>query len=209
MQNDVPDESFRVVVDETAFDFAMLSDQQIESAVDTFSDALSRTLRSGVTVGVCSMYIDIECRPGLTLFSLIYETRTQVDRDSRIRLGQLLDRCVSWDNQYNVSGVPTDVRIDGVIVEAYSVGYALALSEQRCMACLTLATTGRQGLLEVSSAEPVLNRKLLFFTGAEELPRIWRRVLEEEDVHEGAFIGVAERAFPNLVFHPDLKFGRF
>jgi hypothetical protein len=49
----------------------------------------------------------------------------------------------------------------------------------------------------------------IFFSSAVDIARFWRELYELEDIPEQDFFLSADRAFPSLIFHPNLTFRRF
>lgn len=196
----------RVVVDEASFDFRELADAEVERALDEFNDALDALRRDGQPPAVYSDYCSVECRDGMELVQLLYSPAADIDPDVRRRTGLLLDRCWEWDNDAPPGCAPMD--LPGTFIPAFSVGYAFAMGlAGRAVGCLVFPTCSRRGLLTLNGEAGDV--KVVFFAAAFEVREVWRHAFALEDVAEDEFFAVAAFAFPKLVFHPDLRFGKF
>ncbi|MGH3795131.1 MAG: hypothetical protein ACRDSP_09600 [Pseudonocardiaceae bacterium] len=196
----------RVVVDEASFDFRKLPDEDVERGLEQFNDALDALRRDGQAPAVYSDYHSVECRDGMELVQLLYARATDVDPDVCRRTGVLLDRCQEWDNGAPAGCMPIDLR--ETPIPAFSAGYALAMGlGGRAVGCLVFPTCPRRGLLTLNSELSTV--EVAFFAEAPEVGRVWLHAFTLEDVPEYEFFAVAMFAFPRLVFHPDLRFGKF
>ncbi|MGH4016464.1 MAG: hypothetical protein ACRDSL_21550 [Pseudonocardiaceae bacterium] len=196
----------RVVVDEASFDFRGLPDADVERGLDQFNDALDALRRDGQAPAVYSDYHSVECRDGLELVQLIYARATDVDPDVCKRTGVLLDRCQEWDNDAPPGCTPID--LPNTSIPAFSVGYALAMGLcGRAVGCLVFPACPRRGLLTLNGESSTV--EVVFFAEASEAHRIWRHAFTLENVSEHEFFAIAVFAFPSLIFHSDLRFGKF
>ncbi|MGH3900147.1 MAG: hypothetical protein ACRDTA_18285 [Pseudonocardiaceae bacterium] len=196
----------RVVIDEASFDFRKLSDVDVERGLDLFNHALDELRQNGQRPAVYSDYHEVKCRDGLELVQFLYDRATEVDPDVCRRTGVLLDRCQEWDNKAPAGCEPLD--LPETPIPAFSAGFALTMGlSGRAVGCLVVATCQRQGSLTLSSGSG--SADVVFFTEATEAHRVWRQAFALEDVPEHEFFVVAAYAFPTLIFHPDLRFGKF
>jgi hypothetical protein len=132
---------------------------------------------------------------------------SNVDRDTLVRAYSLVDHCPEWEEP---SGLDTSPTIDGKPSElAMSVAFALhlAVAERHAAACLVFQHQPRRGFLPVQGGPG--EAAVYFFDRAALIPPFWRSVYAFENVPERDFFTVAVEAFPNLVMHESLSFGRF
>jgi hypothetical protein len=196
----------RVVVDEASFDFRKLTDADVERGLEQFNDALDTLRRDGQAPAVYSDYHWVECRDGVELVQLLHTRVTDVDRDVRIRTITLLDHCQEWDNDAPAGCTPID--LPETPIPAFSAGYALAMAlSGRAVGCLVFPACPRRGLLALNGESSAA--EVMFFAEASEVHKIWRHVFTLENVSEHEFFAVAAFAFPQLVFHSNLRFGKF
>ncbi|SBW28661.1 hypothetical protein FDG2_5828 [Candidatus Protofrankia californiensis] len=197
----------RVVIDETSFDFRGLSDALIERHLDELNETL-RTLRadSGPEIACAPMWEAVKCLDDCELYQFLCgEYPSGVDRDTRLLSHLHLSRCPEWDD---VPDVDAPVSIDGgEPVLAFSVAYALSMITARYgVACLVFPGSTRRGYIVVHGRHDAGD--VFFFYDPAELPAFWRRLFALENVPEPDFFELAGRAFPNLVLHAGLSFGR-
>lgn len=196
----------RVVVDEASFDFRELSDTDVEHALDQFNNELGILLKGGQEPATYSDYYSVECRDGVELWQLLYERATDVDPDVCRLTSVLFDHCRKWDDDAPAGCMPIDLPENPI--PAFSVGYALAMGLRgRAVGCLVFPTCPRRGLMTLN-AEPSAV-EVVFFAAASEVHKIWRHAFTLENVSEHEFLVVAAFAFPSLIFHSDLRFGKF
>lgn len=202
----------RVVVDEASFDFRKLPDADVERGLDQFNDALDALRREGQAPAVYSDYHSVECRDGMELVQLLYARTTDVDPDVRRRTAVLLDRCQEWDDDAPANCMP--LQLPETTIPAFSAGYALAMGMHgRAVGCLVFPACPRRGLLTLNGEpNPVVQPDttgVVFFAEVSEARMVWRHAFVLEDVAQQEFFRIAAFAFPRLVFHPDLRFGKF
>ncbi len=195
----------RIVVDESSFSFGTLDDLDVELALDSFNDALSSLLRSGVPVSKFSLLLEIECRESLPIFSFLYDHRTAVDIETLRRLSTLLERCVDWDE--HTFDVDPACQIDGTPYESWSLAYAARIGKTRSVASLTVSHSPCPDVCSVSAGEETV--EVFCLTKAEQIPHFWQYVIRRDLVPADEFFALAERAYLTLYLHPDLDFGRF
>ena len=98
----------------------------VEAGLELLADALFDFRASSTVVVVSPFLADAECWPGVLFVAFLGGQRlpaesgiAAVDRDSRLRLASLLDKCPEWDGD-----VPFDVTIDGRKLFAPSIAWA-------------------------------------------------------------------------------------
>jgi hypothetical protein len=200
-------EGFRVVVDETGFDFRGLNGEELSDRIDAFNDALSE-IQSRYAVGVGPWWDEVECDEDLELCQFLYEPAARdVSRDSRVRLGLLMQRCRTWDT--DLDGLGDRVTVEGQDLEsAWSISYALRQAlGGKAAACLVFPTASRSGWLLVSGAAGMT--EVFFLHDADDLTRFWQGLFQREDVPENEFFDHAREAFPHLAFANTLTFRKF
>lgn len=196
----------RVVVDEASFDFRKLSDADVEHGLDQLNEALANLRQDGQAPAVYSDYFSVECRDNLELWQLLYYRAANVDPDVCRRSGILLDQCSPWDNDAPSGCTPID--LSEAPIPAFSAGFALAMAcNGRAVGCLVFSACTRRGLLTLSDGSNTA--EVMFFAEAPEAHKIWRHAFIVENVSERSFFGIAAFAFPSLIFHQDLRFGKF
>lgn len=196
----------RVVIDESSFDFRNVADPDVESALESFNDAVEQSRSQGQAPAVCSLYSFVECRDGVELFDLLFARATDVDPDVCRRTAVLLDRCDEWDELAPSGCEPASLR--KAPIDAYSVGFACAMRRAgRIVGCLVVPTSACHGWKSVPSGSST--QSVFFFAMASEARVLWRSVFDTEAVGEQDFFAIAAFAFPTLAFQPQLRFGRF
>jgi len=194
------------VVDEASFDFRELPDAAAEAALEKFNESLDALRDDRQMPAVCSLYAYVECRDGMELHNLLYSRATEVDPDVCRRTGLLLDRCPAWDDDAPAGCEPLD--LPETPIAAFSVGFAFLMAlSSRAVGCLVVPSCPRRDFRRLSRESSAAD--VLFFADAPEARRVWRHAYAVEDVAEREFFAVATFAFPSLVFHPGLRFGRF
>lgn len=206
-------EPYRIVVDESSFDFRGLTEERLTDLLDDFSDALE-ALSDQQTVAASPFWMEVDCTDDRELYDVLYEGRTpRAGRDARLRMIRLMDRCPAWDP--NISGLPDRVEVVGTTEGlAWSLCYAWWRAKQgRHVACLGFPTMDRRGWLLVSAAdgttgEPV-GQEVFHLAEASALSEFWRDLFTRENVAEPDFLTRARQAFPQLVFADSLTFRKF
>jgi hypothetical protein len=201
---------YRIVLDESSFDFRDLTDAAVEEHLRKFNDTMLRVCdEARMRVPLPSGLYNVACRDGLEFFEFLFTRgKTAVDRDVLELCRQILQKLPDWGDE--TREYLDEVRIGGeaglVLVE--SVAYAL-VSKLRghSVACLVFPGSGRRGSLDVAGGDGTA--QVFFFAGRDELPTFWRAIFRAEDVREPDFMEIARHAFPDLVFHEDLSFGKF
>lgn len=200
------DNAPRVVVDESSFDFGDLDDSQVEDGLDRFNDALAE-LRG--TAALSERFWEVNCRDDCHLVTLLCDpAASDVDRDTKLRSLQLLDMCDDWHDW--APDACTAVQLNGQeLSNPFSVGFALTMTvRRRGVACLRFSSTPSRAVFARVTGE-VGDGDVFFFSDCGELPRFWRHLFTFENVTEKHFHDYGVVAFPELVLHPLLTFGKF
>jgi hypothetical protein len=197
----------RVVIDENSFDFRGLTAGRLTSLLDQFNEELTTLKESGYRAWKPPMFENVLCDDDHELFAyLTTEPGSGVDRDVRNRFYSLVQKCPEWDG--SVPAFDEVALEDASPLAAWSVAYALASAlKQHGVACLVLAASPRSGFVLVTA--PAGRAEIYFFSDSTALPAFWRSLYELENVPEHGFFQLAPLAFPALIFHDDLAFGRF
>lgn len=200
-------EPVRVVIDDTSFDFRELEPRSIEDHLDDFNETVG-ILRQGGVVPRKPLYLEeFACTDEHELFEyLMSDPGKLIDRDTKYRFLNIVGKCPEWD-----ASVPAEADVciaDDNQVTALSVAFALTSAlTGRGVACLVFGACARRGFLSVRNTTGEAH--VFFFATAANLTEFWRYLYELENVPEAAFFSLATRAFPDLIFHPDLSFRRF
>lgn len=206
-----PDEPPRIVLDESSFDFRDIPARRVESGLDELMDTVEAVRADRLTrMAVAPMWDAVRCLDECELYEYLSGAySSKVDRDTLRRTYSTLSKLPEWDEQV-AGGVATAVSINEADPTlALSVAYALALLAcGRGTACLVFPPSQRRGFTPVSSEDGIRDR-VYFFASADRLPEFWRSLYSVENVPEEGFFALGRRAFPRLVFHADLSFGRF
>lgn len=197
----------RVVVDETSFDFRELDSASIEKYLDDFNETVWELREDGIATWTPPMLDAVKCVDDHELFDyLMNEPGTVINRDTRNRFFGLISKCPDWDE--SIPAMLDVAMADGEPVMALSVAFALTLTLRAVgVACLVFGACPRRGFLVVSNETG--RTEIFFFANAQALMLFWRCLYELEDVPETNFFTLANRAFPSLLFNPDLSFRRF
>lgn len=202
------DDQVRVVIDETSFDFRELDLQAIADHLGDFNEAFLALREDGAMPRKSIMLEEIGCTDDHGLFEYLTSgPGKQLDPDVRLLFMGLVGKCPEWDDTAPVGG--GDVTIGGgESATALSAEFALlCISAGHGVACLVFGACPRRQFLLVCSS--LGQAEVFFFADAADLKAFWRSLYLLEAVEEAAFFSLAARSFPDLVFHPDLNFGRF
>jgi hypothetical protein len=193
----------RIVIDETSFDFSELESTQIDLFLSEFNDALHDLRRGGLEVWKPPLFAGTSCLNEQDLYSYLL---IATDRDIMRRFFSLVDKCPEWDASYPRCD---EVEVSGRTQQsAWSVCFAVtAVISGHGVACLVFPGFEHRGFLPVVS--DVGRCQVFFFSSADDVMYFWRGLYELEDIPERAFFQSVDRAFPKLIFHPDLTFRRF
>jgi hypothetical protein len=204
-------DEYRLIVDETGFDFRGHSAEQLSEFMDDFSDTLE-ILQSEHVVAAWDRWAEYACLDDRALCDFLYQhdrTGTGVSPDVRRRLSVLMDKCRLWDDE-EAGRAPETVAVAGQPQEWPStVGHGLRRTlEGVTTACLLFPTAELpSGWQQVTSETG--DTELYFFRAAAETAGFWRALFDREDVQEDAFPDWAAWAFPRLVLADSLSFGKF
>ncbi|MER5395369.1 hypothetical protein [Streptomyces sp. NPDC002599] len=206
-------EPYRLVVDESSFDFRGLTEERLTDSLNAFCDALD-DLSDQHPVAVSPWWIETECAEGRELYDVLYEGEApRVGRDARLRMVRLMDRCPNWDT--DLPGLPDGVELGGSVQElAWSVGYAWWHKRRgHHVACLAFASRDLRGWQPVSVADTATGQPVpedvFFLVENSLLAEFWRSLFAREDVGEPDFFDRAREAFPELLFADSLSFRKF
>jgi len=197
----------RVVIDETSFDFRGLDAASIERRLDDFNDTIWVLHKDGIAAWSPPMLDAVKCVDNYELFDyLMNEPGRVIDRDTRNRFFGLISKCPDWDE--SIPEILDVVIADGGPVMALSVAFALVMTlRAKGVACLVFGACPRRGFMVTSNE--IGRAEIFYFADAPALMVFWRYLYELEDVSEELFFTLANRAFPSLLFNPDLSFRRF
>ncbi|MCI0384148.1 hypothetical protein [Streptomyces sp. CNQ085] len=206
-------EPYRIVVDESSFDFRGLTEERLTDLLDDFSDTLEE-LSEQHSVAVSPWWVEMECAEDRKLYDVLYEGETpRAGRDARLRTVRLMDRCPTWDT--DLPGLPDRVEVAGVTYDlAWSLCYAWWRTRRRQhVACLVFPVRDRHGWLPVSARDGTtdepMTEEVFHLVEAPALSEFWRSLFEREDVAEQDFFDRARQSFPELVFADSLSFRKF
>lgn len=193
----------RVVIDETSFDFSGLDENQISLFVSQFNDALSDLRLKGLEAWKPPLFAYTPCNDEKDLYSYLVEA---IDPDVMRRFFGLIDKSPEWDDGYPRCD---EVEINGKARQsAWSVCFAVtAVFSGQSIACLVFPGSGQRGFLAIGS--DIGQCQIFFFVSPDEMLPFWRELYELENLPEQDFYRFVDRAFPHLIFHPDLSFRRF
>jgi hypothetical protein len=197
----------RVVIDETSFDLRALEPGKIEYHLDDFNDTLWSLREDGIVARKPPMLEGFACADGYELFDyLMSEPGKLIDRDTKNRFLGLIGKCPEW---IHPSLQELDIAIsDSEPVMALSAAFALAsVRDGQGVACLIFGACPRRGFVGVTSASG--RAEVFFFASIHTIKDFWRSLYELEAIPEAEFFTLAGRAFPDLIFNPDLSFRRF
>lgn len=201
-----PPDPHRFVVDESSFAVQGLSGDQMTHRFDRFNDTLE-AIQQDHSVSCSPFLYDTECAPDLALADLLYGPESAIDRDTRLMLMRLLEKCPEWEEP--TEGLPKQVDLAFLPATlALSVGFALRhVLRGFAVACVAVPDTGRSG--PVATACEDGRAEIFFIDDIREIMHFWRSIFSLEKVPESDFLALAYRAFPDLVFSPDLALRKF
>lgn len=196
---------YRFLVDDASLGVAELTDAELESVFDRFSDELQARREAGELVGVISNYDVIECRPGMLLHELL--TGDNLPRDCRVRAYGLLDKCGRFDSD-PAFVIEPQIDVDGVWIESFAVA-SIAELRRINRAVGALALVPRYGPGRVTVTDEVGAVEAFVVVDADTRVAFYRSIFAIENTPEALFIELAIRAFPRLRFVDGLTFRRF
>jgi hypothetical protein len=197
----------RLVIDETSFDFREMTADRLGVLLDLFSDTLIGLRRDDLMVWQPPMFEATLCLEDQGLYDYLWSgPGIDADPEAKRRFKSLIDKCLEWDASYPEYD---EVEISHARPAlALSVAFAATAARNgHDVASLVFPDSRRRGFVETAAGTD--RYELFFFADESETPPFWRRIYEFENIIEDNFFTLTNRAFPNLVFHPDLTFRRF
>ena len=206
----------RISLDETSLNFRFLTPETLEHHIDDLNATLIDLRDDGLEVRVHPWLWDaVDCLDGILLCDFLYQKGKSegIDRDTRLLLATLLDRCASWDEAEegcldSVTLQAPDNETPPTVHDPALPGYHPGPNDQRSQHGLPRLPSGDASRFRQVWGRPG-NARIFFFTQRDELCGFWRSLYFREQVKESLFFDLAEYAFPRLVLHPSLKFGHF
>jgi hypothetical protein len=191
------------VIEETSFDFRGLEVGQVNLFLSEFNDTLHNLRSDGIAAWKPPFFAETPCADDYDLYSYLL---ADVDRDVMRRFFSLADKCLEWDARFPDCD---EVEVDGGSARAaWSISFAItAVVAGYGVACLVFGGCEYRGFISVVS--PIGLGDVFFFSYAASLKYFWRSLYALEDIPEAEFFISTGRAFPALIFHPDLTFRRF
>jgi len=207
------DRHMRFFVDETSFYRPDdVNAETLEEHLNEFIQLLHGLHRTGEKVYKWSELEQVMVRSDVHLWQLLYNRSAgvwnDIDRDIRLGLQQALNRCLHWDESLPVDVPPdvwdAEVTIAGVPCRALTVVAVAAMVLGNHGACC-LAVAGhpeRSGIQDVTCGEAQC--EVYFATHDNEVVLFYRTIPEIEDLAPVGYMKNAEKAFPSLVWAPNL-----
>lgn len=196
----------RFVLDETSLEFTGLSSGTLTDGLTSLCDTIEAIRRDGFAVyqvpgGELYEYSSL---PGTSFFEVLFGDA--LDRDTRLRLQVLLQKCPDWDADVLRHD---EVAVDhGAATGAFSLAYVLACAlAGRAVARVLFDLGGVEGLCRLSSGADIA--EIWCAARPEHVPLFWRHVITADDAPVGSFLAVSAVAFPELIFLEDLDVGCF
>jgi hypothetical protein len=198
--------AMRFFIDETSFELpVMLTADVLGACLDDFVRLVQEHHARGESVYIWSRLLEIAVLPDIPLCDLVFRPLDQfpIDRDTRLGLMEVLNRCLHWDDHITPSP-DSRVEIDGVSSEALTVAVVHGqLSVKRGAACFALAVRPERAGVHAVRAGDVVH-DVHFVTGEPGVPMFYRTLFEIEDLNSHEYMKNASRAFPDLEFAPGL-----
>lgn len=209
------DDDYRVVVDESSLDWRGREDTELSVIVETLAELLD-PLADGRQVALMTHAYSMECWESVTLVEISHTADRRVPRDTRVRLGRLLDKCRAIEPKED-DDLPQQIRLDGTWRESsWGMSHALARAATgRAMSCLIVPVVSYpsasypSGWTSVNRATDQIDVDIHILTDPARVPEFWRGIFHRELIVEDAFFPLAQRAFPRLIFADTLAFHRF
>ncbi|MCK9894571.1 hypothetical protein [Frankia sp. AgB32] len=197
----------RFIVDEEALSCAGLTGWgDVEGEIIAFVELLADIRGSGETVGILRGWGAVAFVFGADVGSAL-AISPRIDRDVRVLLMRLLDKCVDWDADPAIA-VDGDVHVDDTA--SYSLGLARAVqlaADGGNAGVLSLPWRELAGLRRVTAQH--LQAEIMILDRAADVPLFYRALIGWEATDERHFFSLAEKAFPGLCFAPKLSFRKF
>jgi hypothetical protein len=204
------DDDYRMVVDEKSLDWRGREDSDLSDIVETFADLLE-PLADGRRVVLMTPAYSVECWESVALAEISYTSDRRVPRDARLRLARMLDKCRAIEPE-NEDDLPQPIQLDGVWRESsWGMSHVLARSARgRAMSCLIVpVVSGPSGWTSVKRSVGQVDVEIHILTDPSRITEFWRGVFDREPIAEEDFFGIAQQAFPRLIFASALAFHRF
>ncbi|MEU7824508.1 hypothetical protein [Catellatospora sp. NPDC049133] len=205
----------RVALEESSLDFRSLDAGTLENRLEDLSDTFALVSSAGHSVVVHPwLWSDVECLDGVPIHAFLFgQSPVRVSRDVKLRLAAHLDRSPMWPDTAE-GGVDkirltrADAGVPPIDIDiALSLGVAAADPRIEHLALLAFGDPARGEWWKIEG--PSGSANAFRFGDARRLVTFWRYLFEAEDVPEADFFSICVPAFPDLIFHDDLRFGRF
>lgn len=198
----------RFVVDEHALVLLETPVNQRENVLLSLADELHALRSSGECFGVLSGWGTFDCVESSNVADALTGGASLDPDTCRLLLG-LLGKSSYWDEDPDVA-IDPDVSVDGQPAIGYGVAWAHhSVRGRRGVAVVTVPQRFSPGLHAVGAGENNPRADVYFVVSADDHKGFFRTLYELEDVSEEAFFGLAERAFPDLLFAEGLDFRHF
>lgn len=200
---------YRVVLDESSLALHEMERRDIDTVFQLLADLLT-PLSRGSRVALMNHVYDTECWESVRFAEVCGSPIPEVDRDTRVRLASVLDKCVHLEPEEE--DLPRIVEGGGFKAEC-SFGMAHAI---RCVK--DGSATGALALPSISDSWPEGWTKLRVDDQEVELHRMssipslhefLRGICVRDPITESDFFAAAAEAFPLLMFAEGLDFRRF
>lgn len=198
----------RFVLDERALVLLHTPVNQREDVLLSLLDELVAIRSSGECFEVLSGWGALDCVESLSVADALSGGAFFDPDTCRLLLG-LLGKSPNWDEDTDVF-VDPDVTVDGRPDNGYGIAWALhCVRARRGVAVVTVPQRFSPGPHEVDAAYDSSGVGVYFVVSADDHKGFFRTIYELEDVPEDEFFGLAERAFPDLLFVEGLSFRHF
>ena len=178
----------------------------MELALDQLADQLQLARDRGEVTGIISHYDRVECSPGVQLYEML--TSEELDRDCRLRIYGLLDKCIRLDSDPEFY-IDPEVSIEGRAVESYALAYALLEYQQAAPVGTLAIETPNYGPGIIILSGSVGTGEAVMVTDDPSRQTFYRWSYRIGDVQEEDFFALSSYAFPNLRFADGVSFKRF
>ncbi|SKP51545.1 hypothetical protein [Mycobacteroides abscessus] len=197
----------RVILDENCLSLSGLDDSEFVHALEEIADLFS-SLVGSCRIGIMSVVYEVQCRDSLTVMDLCFSSFSRVDRDTRLRISSLLDKCLWIEAEED--DLIGEVRV-GEMARECSFGMARALRQAAMGKSTCWATVPRSGWHEGWQTFDVGGDSLDLFVLSEcsQLREFWRGIYTRDPIAETDFFHFSDLAFPDLLFMESLSFRRF
>lgn len=198
----------RFVVDEHALVLLETPVNQREDVLLSLADELGALRSSGEGFGVLAGWGEFDCVESLNVADALTGGASFDPDTCRLLLG-LLGKSSNWDEDPDVA-IDPEVTVDGQPDIGYGVAWAHhSVRARQGVAVVTVPQRFSAGHHDVEAGEDSWRADVYFVVSADDHKGFFRTIYELEDVSEEAFFGLAERAFPDLLFAEGLDFRHF